>query len=138
MRARARGFSLLEVLVSMTIFSIGVLGTLGLYGRSVTGFSDAKYRTDAAMLADAIINDMWVNRANLSSYVYTGTGTNTTLQPWLTAVSSTLPSGKATIAVAGAAATGATVTVTVTWQPPNATGQGVTHTHTEIATVQNP
>ena len=129
-KARTKGFSLIEVLVSMTIFSVGILGLLGMYARSVTGFSDSKYRTDAALLADGLINDIWVNRANIASYAYTGGTASAVVQPWLNDVTATLPNGNATVAVAGT-----TVQVTVTWQPPDAP---VAHQHVEIATIQNP
>jgi len=132
---RSGGFSLIEIMVAMTIFSIGVLGLLGMYGNTLTNYSDAKYRTDAAMLADALISEVWVNRANVASYAYGGTGTNSTLQPWLTEVAGTLPKGSATVTVNGTATAGATVTVALSWQPPDASAA---HTHVEVATIQNP
>jgi len=133
MRVPTRGISLIEVLVAMTIFSFGILGMLGMHARALASFSDSKYRTDAALLTDSLLNDIWVNRANLASYAYSGGAGATTLQPWLSQVRATLPSGDATITVAGS-----TVQVTVTWQPPNAAAINQTHNHTEIATIQNP
>jgi type IV pilus assembly protein PilV len=131
MRNRMRGITLIEVLVAMTIFAFGILGMLGTQARAISYMSDAKYRTDAALLSDALINDIWVDRANIASYAYGGSGTAPTLvQPWLAEVQSALPNGAATITVAGTQ-----VTVTVQWQPPNA---AAAHQHTEIATIQNP
>jgi len=130
MRVSTRGFSLIEVLVAMTIFSFGILGMLGMHARAMTTFSDSKYRTDAALLTDGLINDIWVNRANLATYAYSGGTAPAALQSWLSEVGATLPNGNATITVAGS-----TVQVTVTWQPPAA---AAAHTHTEIATIQNP
>jgi len=135
---RAHGFSLIEVMVAMTIFSVGVLGLLGMYGRTVTNYSDAKYRTDAALLAEALLSRVWVDRANIANYAYTGTGANTTLQPWLNEVTTALPNGNAVVTVNGTATTGSTVEVKLSWQPPDAAAQGQTHTHIEIATIQNP
>ena len=131
MRQVSHGISLIEVLVAMTIFSFGVLGMVGMEARAIAYFSDAKFRTDAALLSDALINDAWVNRANLAGYAYGGTGTApAAVQPWLNEVQGALPNAGATVAV-----NGQTLTVTVTWQPPNAAAQ---HQHTEIATIQNP
>jgi type IV pilus assembly protein PilV len=128
-----KGFSLIEVLVSMTIFAFGVLGMLGMQARAIAFSSDAKYRTDATLLTDALINDIWVDRANIANYAYPGSGTAPgAVQPWLTDVQSTLPSGGAKVVV-----NGTTVTVTVTWQPPD-NGSAPAHQHTEIATIQNP
>lgn len=127
------GVSLVEVLVAMTIFSFGILGLLGMHARAIASYSDVKYRADAALLADSLINDIWVNRTNIASYAYAGSGTVPVLASWLSEVSSTLPRGNGTVTVAGS-----TVTVTVTWQPPTEAAAGVTHTHTEIATIENP
>jgi type IV pilus assembly protein PilV len=130
-RWASRGISLIEVLVAMTIFSFGVLGMVGMQARAIAYFSDAKYRTDAALLSDALINDAWVNRANLANYAYGGSGTApAAVQPWLNEVKGSLPNAGATVGV-----NGTQLTVTVTWQPPNAAAP---HQHVEIATVQNP
>lgn len=133
-----RGLSLIEVLVAMTIFCVGMLGLLAMYGRTIGNYSDAKYRADAALLADALIGNIWVNRGSAALYAYTGTGTNATIQPWLSQVAATLPNGAATVAVAGSsAAGGATVTVTLTWQPPDGSVIGA-HSHVQTATIVNP
>lgn len=132
MRAAMRGMTLIEVLVSMTIFAFGILGMLGLQARAISEVSDAKYRTDATLLADALINDIWADRANIAGYAYGGTGTAPTkVQSWLTEVQAVLPNGNASIAVNG----GNQVTVTVNWQPLNVATQ---HQHIEIATIQSP
>jgi len=132
MPAAVRGVSLIEVLVAMTIFAFGVLGMLGMQARAITFFSDSKNRTDAALLSDALINDIWVNRANMANYAYAGGAAPALVQPWLSEVKATLPKAAATVAVTPATNT---VQVTITWTPPNAANQ---HTHTEIATIQNP
>ncbi len=133
MRSFERGVSLIEVLVAMTIFSFGILGMLGMHARALTTFSDVKYRTNAALLTDSLINDIWVNRANIANYAYAGSGTVAQIQPWLSQVQATLPNGAATVAVSGT-----NVVVTVTWQPPNEVAANQTHRHVEIATIQNP
>jgi type IV pilus assembly protein PilV len=100
--------------------------------RAISELSDAKYRTDATLLADALINDVWADRANIANYAYAGSGTvPAPVQPWLSQVQATLPRGTANVAVAG----GNQVTVTVQWQPLNSITQ---HQHTEIATIQSP
>jgi type IV pilus assembly protein PilV len=132
MRTVSRGITLIEVLVAMTIFAFGVLGMLGMQARAIAYFSDAKYRTDATLLSDALINDIWVNRANMATYAYAGGAVPAQLQPWLNEVQATLPNANATVTVTPATST---VQVTVTWQPPNAPAA---HTHSEISTIQNP
>jgi len=134
MRARLRGMTLIEVLVAMTIFAFGILGMLGMQARAISELSDAKYRTDATLLADALINDVWADRANIASYAYGGTGTAPAkVQPWLSQVQAVLPQGKASVTVNG----GNQVTVQVTWKALNAAA-ATQHQHTEIATIQSP
>ncbi len=135
MKIYAKGFSLIEVLVAMTIFAIGILGLMGMQARALDNFSDSKYRTDAALLVDSLINEVWVNRANLSTYVYAGSGGSTAVTAWLAEVQATLPKGTASIAVNVPTST---VTVTVFWQPPDEPAGSAPHHHTEITTIQNP
>lgn len=52
---------LLEVLVSMLIFSVGVLGIIALQAASIKNEGASRYRTDASLLADELIGDMWAD-----------------------------------------------------------------------------
>ncbi len=57
------GVALLEVLVSVLLFSLGVLGLIGLQARAI-GFSvDAEDRNRAALLANQVASEMWLNRS---------------------------------------------------------------------------
>ena len=49
-----RGFVLLESLLAILIFSLGILGMVATYARAVQAAGDAEYRTEAARLADEI------------------------------------------------------------------------------------
>ena len=128
-RARIRGMSLTEVLVSMTIFAIGVLGLFNAHGTAFTSYSDARNRVDAALLADRLIGELWVDRAHVADYAYDGHVAPARLGPWLVQVQQALPASNALVQVAGNE-----VRVTVTWQPRN----GDTRTHTAVATLQDP
>jgi type IV pilus assembly protein PilV len=130
---RRRGLTLIEVLVSTMIFSFGILGLLGMHARAMATFSDAKYRTDAALLAESLLSEIWVNRANVATYAYAGGTGNATIAPWVAEVKLALPNAAPIVAVNGNA-----VRVTISWQPPSAAAAGVVHSHTEIATIQNP
>ena len=133
MHKASHGFSLIEVLVSMTIFAFGILGMLGMQARAISEFSDAKYRTSATMLTDQLINRIWVDRANIANYAYSGSGAApAAVASWLGEVQTALPNGGATVAV-----NGTQVTVSVNWQPPD-NASAAQHQHTEIATIQNP
>ncbi|MBS0309613.1 MAG: hypothetical protein JSS58_11685 [Proteobacteria bacterium] len=58
---RQNGSMLLEALIGILIFSFGVLGLVGLQTSSVKQSGDAKYRTDASMLANSLVSKMWVS-----------------------------------------------------------------------------
>ncbi|MFZ5512003.1 MAG: type IV pilus modification PilV family protein [Pseudomonadota bacterium] len=71
------GAVLLEALVAILVFSFGVLAIVGLQASSIKSSSDAKYRADAAFLANQILGMMWADaRANLSSYAHRSSGAN--------------------------------------------------------------
>ena len=60
--ARAQhGAFLIEALVAILIFSLGVLGLVALGGSAVGAQSDAQYRTEASSLAEAIAGEIAVN-----------------------------------------------------------------------------
>ena len=118
MRRTQSGVALLEALVGILIFSIGILALMGLQAQSIRNTVEAKYRNEAAYLANQVIGQMWVDRANLAAYD-TGAGANPNMTAWRTQVANTLPrvvvggANSPTITVAGNQ-----VTVTVFWQLP--------------------
>jgi type IV pilus assembly protein PilV len=116
-RSKQGGAVLLEALVAILIFSIGILAVVGLQAMAVESVSEAKYRTDASFLANQIIGEMWVNRANLASYAYAGGTPPAVLKNWVAQVDATLP-GAVVNAPTIAVGAGNVVTVTVSWQRP--------------------
>lgn len=58
---RQHGVVLIEALVAILIFSLGILGLVALGGQAVGAQSDAQYRTEASGLADAIAGEIAVN-----------------------------------------------------------------------------
>ena len=56
---RQAGYMLLEVLVSLLIFSVGVLGLAALQAASIKNNGAAKYRIDASNLVGELIGIMW-------------------------------------------------------------------------------
>jgi type IV pilus assembly protein PilV len=66
--AAQRGAFLLEALIGILIFTLGVLGLLALQARATSYSNDAQYRGEAAYLANAYIAKMWADsRANLTA-----------------------------------------------------------------------
>jgi type IV pilus assembly protein PilV len=50
---------LLEVLVAILIFAVGILGLVGLQANAVRQSGMAKYRADASLLANELVGQMW-------------------------------------------------------------------------------
>jgi type IV pilus assembly protein PilV len=104
------GFSLIEVLVSLVILSIGLLGMAGLTAASMNGTSASYYRSQATVLADDILDRMRANpsAARGEQYditagpVYTAGGGTLALydcQEWVASVAANLPGGIGTVDV---------------------------------------
>ena len=58
MRKQQSGVMLLEALIAILIFSLGILGIVGMQSSAVAAARDAKYRTDAGLLANELIGAM--------------------------------------------------------------------------------
>jgi type IV pilus assembly protein PilV len=57
-RSAQSGIFLIEAMVAILIFALGVLGLVAMGGTAVASQSDAQYRTDASSLADAIAGEI--------------------------------------------------------------------------------
>jgi type IV pilus assembly protein PilV len=71
-----RGFLMIEVLITIFILLVGLLGIVGLQARSQQAETESYQRTQALMLLRDMADRMNANRANAASYV---TGTSTPL-----------------------------------------------------------
>ena len=133
--ASQAGVVLLEALIAILIFSIGLLGMLGMQAASVSAVSEAKYRSEAAMVANQIIARMWADQAHVTSYDTAGPVALSTAESNL----SLFGAGNAqkTVVVGPLPAVGLpqmrTVTVTITWKAPGSTTQHEFVTETQIA-----
>lgn len=67
--ARARGFTLIEVLVALLILAIGVLGIVALQYKGLKYSHDANLRSQINFLAYDISDRMRLNRNNAADYV---------------------------------------------------------------------
>ncbi len=154
-----RGAVLLEALVAILLFSMGIIALMGLQAVSIKNSIDAKYRADAAYLANQIIGQMWVDRDNLDRYAHhPDAGTRTcapagaastytkvvgaTGEPgWLDQVAAGLPGAtadKQQIVVTTPLPNIRQVTVTVCWQLPQEAPTNVTHNFVATAQINMP
>lgn len=60
-RRNEKGFFLIEAMVAILIFALGILGLVAMGGTAVSSQSDAQYRTEASSLANAIAGEIAVN-----------------------------------------------------------------------------
>ena len=106
-----RGMSLIEVLVSLVIFSIGLLGMVGLQARATQFSVDAEDRTRAALLANELVSAMWGAQ--------TTTLDDNTVKAWQRRLADTsaggLPNAEGKVSVPDA---DGVVQISVTWRAP--------------------
>ena len=66
---------LIEALLAILIFSIGILAVVGMQSVAIKSVTDSKYRSEAAFLANELIAQMWTDQGNIGLYNYPGSGT---------------------------------------------------------------
>ena len=65
---RMQGVMLIEALIAILIFSIGILAIVGMQGVAIKTVTQSKYRSEAAFLANEVLSQMWADTGNLASY----------------------------------------------------------------------
>src|SRR5665647_1242043 len=105
--ASQQGVVLLESLIAILIFSMGVLAVVGLQAAMIKNTSDSKYRAEASFIAQQRLGMMWADSGNLIDYVETNTD-----------ISALLPNGTRTVTLPAVSE----VSVMVTWQAPGQAG----------------
>ena len=108
-----RGVTLLEVLISIVVLSVGLLGYAGLQTVSMKNNTSAFQRSQATMLTYDIVDRMRANKPNLASYgVAIGAlGSYADVISWKNDVAAALPDGEASVAVH----LDGTATITIQW-----------------------
>jgi len=129
------GSVLLESLVAILIFSFGVLGLIGILASSIRATNDARYRAEAANLANAVIGDMWATAPADLGPQFGPDGPR--LVAWQSQVAGLLPAANGAnaplidLAQPGLSLQSRSVVVTVFWQLP-----GETVRHQVLVTAQ--
>lgn len=134
----SRGFTLIEVLVTMLILAVGLLGLAGLQTTGLRYNVSAYQRTQATVLANDILDRMRSNRAVADTGGYNtrndqlpgsyssnclSTTANCTpadlashdIREWKTDIENTLPGGQAQVTSQPASGTGVLHTIAVQW-----------------------
>jgi type IV pilus assembly protein PilV len=153
-RDRQSGVMLIEALIAILIFSIGILAVVGMQGIAIKNVTESRSRSEASFLAGELLTQMWVdqninaaqvNTSNVTAanYNYAGTGTvPARLAGWVARVQGKLPGStqpgiRPKVTITNATASGATVKIELFWQNPEETSLGLPpHAQVVIASVQ--
>jgi type IV pilus assembly protein PilV len=92
-----KGFLLLEGLIAILIFSLGILAVVGMQANAIGHSNQAKYRNDASFAANILIGQMWVDSDNEMTKYKTG---DTKFKKWFDAeLKDTLPKDRSSATV---------------------------------------
>lgn len=104
---REKGVTLIEVLVTVVILSIGLLGLSGMHFHGLKNNQSAYFRSQATILAYTILDAMRANKTSALNEEYDASLTDTVtsdgtlakidLADWRSKLSSALPSGTGSI-----------------------------------------
>ena len=132
---RQGGFTLVEILVTVVLISVGLLGIAALQVTTLRGNQEAYVRSQASVLSADILDRMRANadaaRNNLYNADWNGTGTAATragqdLADWQQTINNILPGG-ADVAAGRVERNAVTrvVTITIRWQERSTGDSGV-------------
>lgn len=130
-----QGAVVLEALISILIFSIGILAIIGLQAASIKNSAAAKYRTEASLLANRVIGDMWIgDKSTAALQTNFDSPDGASYVAWAATVAQTLPGVSGVPANAPTVAIDANneATITVYWQAPD---EGAPHNYMAIARI---
>jgi type IV pilus assembly protein PilV len=126
LRPRQGGFTLIEVLVVLLLFSVGLLGLVGLQAKAMQISTSGEDSTRAALLANEMASAMWAANSVTNGAATAGA--------WNARVGNTaaggLPNGVGTAVV-----TNCVATITVTWRAPQETAP---HQYVTQVTIPRP
>lgn len=137
--ARQRGSFMLEALIAILIVALGVLGSVGLVARSMQDIDDAKFRGEAAYLANSLIGQMWLDDRTTTALdaKFGDASAGTGYLDFKTLVQQRMPhaSDPEVSVAAGPTATSSIVIVHLQWRPPGDKPTDPFHHHWAYATI---
>lgn len=111
-----QGAVLLEALIAILIFSLGILALVGLQANMLQNTSSSKYRADASYLAQQKLGLMWADPANAGTYVVANESVSPALPNGLRSVTQLATPGAFRVVV-GWTAPGETPSIDATTPP---------------------
>lgn len=135
------GIVLLEGLIAILIFSIGVLAVVGLQAVAVKQVSDANYRSEASMLANELIGTMRVsvssapNANALLQASFDSDDEGESYVAWSSKVTQTLPGASANPPTVEVGLDGV-VQITLRWLAPSDEPGATPHRYVTVAQIR--
>jgi len=134
------GVVLLEALLAILIFSVGILSVVGMQAAAVKQTSDAKHRSEASLLASELLGQMWVTNRTGSTLQTNFQGSagsgGTYYNNWYTNVVATLPGASANPPTVTVNAATGDVLITVYWKLPSEGASASAHNYVLAAQVK--
>ena len=144
MGAGQSGVMLLEALIALLVFSLGILTVIGIQASSIRMTADAQLRSKAALLADRLVGEMWASGGDMTRLETNFKTGGAAYKDWLDDVKNfeagglpgVDPNGDTapvvTVTPGGVVegkARNAEVTVTLFWRTPSMTADDPPHRH---------
>lgn len=135
---RQSGIVLLEALLAILVFSLGILALIGLQATAVKQSTDARYRSEAALLANDIVSQMWASDRSVATLQANFNTGGATYNTWLSRVTAALPGVIANTATAPTVNVDGqgVATVTLYWKAPNEESGATPHNFVTIAQIR--
>jgi type IV pilus assembly protein PilV len=138
------GVMLLEALIAILIFSLGILSLVALQATSIQLTGDAKYRTDATLLANRLIGEMWVSGGTLATLKTNFEADGAAYDAWLADVSG--PDGlpgvvaassgvESTLPIVSVDAATGVVRIDLFWRTPEMAADEAGHRHVVVSQI---
>jgi type IV pilus assembly protein PilV len=136
------GSMLLEAFIAILIFSMGILAIVGMQASAVKTSADAKYRSEASLLANELIGQMWVsNRTTLQANFQSGGATPNAYTTWYAGFNdanagpNVLPGSSLYPPTVTVDPVTGLVTVQIFWLAPNESTAAAPHNYTVVAQI---
>ena len=134
------GSMLLEAFIAILIFSMGILAIVGMQASAIKSSTDAKYRSEASLLANQLVGQMWVGDrtpATMQTNFQGGAGTDGPVYTaWYSEVQATLPGSGANPPTVTIDPATSLVTIALLWKAPNDAPSDPAHRYTLIAQIK--
>ena len=134
------GSILLESLIAILIFSMGILAVVGMQATAVKAASDARHRSEASLLANELLGQMWVsNRTGTTlqtNFQGSGGSGGTYYNNWYANVQAALPGADTNPPTVSVVAATGMVTIVVKWKLPSEEAAASAHNYTIVAQVK--